>query len=70
MAIPAIAKALHKPAFKMGRQASHNLTNTAKQAVTMQEKIVSDIMKSWDNESDRASKDIMDILNLNNIKKD
>src|SRR5579863_10316387 len=35
-AISGIAKALHKPAFKMSKQASINLNDTAKKAVSMQ----------------------------------
>jgi hypothetical protein len=46
VAIKGIAKALHKPAFKIGQQASHNMNSNAKAAVTMQHKIVNDIMKS------------------------
>lgn len=61
-AIPGIAKALHKPSFKIGVQASHNMTANAKQAVGMQEKIVSDIMKSWEDEEKRATSDIQKIL--------
>jgi hypothetical protein len=67
-AIPGIAKALHKPAFKIGKTASHNLTANAKQAVGMQEKIVTDIMKSWEEEEKKATSDITKILN--SAKKD
>lgn len=63
MAIPAIAKALHKPSFKLGVQASHNMNSSAKQAVGMQEKIVTDIMKSWADEEKRATSDIQKLLN-------
>lgn len=68
-AIPAIAKALHKPAFKIGVQASHNLTNNAKQAVNMQEKIVSDLMKAMADEEVKATKSIKSILAVESLTK-
>lgn len=68
-AIPAIAKALHKPAFKIGKQASHNMSSNAKAAVTMQHKIVEDIMKSWENEEEKASKEIKSVLNVEGLSK-
>jgi hypothetical protein len=67
-AIPGIAQALHKPAFKMSQQASHNMNSNAKAAVGMQEKIVGDIMKSWEEEEKNATSDIQKILN--SVKKD
>lgn len=68
-AIKGIAKALHKPAFKIGQQASHNMTSNAKAAVGMQEKIVTDIMKSWEDEEKRASSSIQKILNVEGLAK-
>lgn len=68
-AIPEIAKNLHKPAFKLGVQASHNMNDNAKKAVGMQEKIVSDIMKSWADEEQKAAKDIKKILSVENLSK-
>jgi hypothetical protein len=62
-AVPGIVKALHKPAFKLGVQASHNMNSNAKQAVGMQAKIVEDIMKSWEEEEKSATSDIQKILN-------
>lgn len=62
-AISGISKALHKPAFKLGVQASHNMNSNAKQAVGMQTKIVDDIMKSWEEEEKSATSDIQKILN-------
>jgi len=62
-AISGIAKALHKPAFKLSVQASHNMNSNAKSAVGMQEKIVGDIMKSWAEEEKTATSDIQKILN-------
>ena len=61
-AIKAISKALHKPAFKMSRQASINLNDNAKQAVSLQHKIVSDVMNKMEAEEKRASKDIEALL--------
>jgi hypothetical protein len=68
-AIPAIAKALHKPAFKLSVNANHNMNNNAKAAVGMQEKIVGDIMKSWAEEEQKASKSIKSILSVENLTK-
>ncbi|NJO48089.1 MAG: hypothetical protein HC840_00070 [Leptolyngbyaceae cyanobacterium RM2_2_4] len=68
-AISGIAKALHKPAFKIGQQASHNMTSNAKAAVGMQEKIVTDIMKSWEDEEKRAASNIGKILNVEGLAK-
>lgn len=62
-AIPGIVKALHKPAFKIGQQASHNMNDNAKRAVNMQHQIVNDVMKKWDEESKQAGSDITKILN-------
>lgn len=68
-AIPAIAKALHKPSFKFATNATHNLSNSAKSAVTMQHKIVTDIMKGWEEEEKKASKDIASILSVEGLTK-
>ncbi len=68
-AISGIAKALHKPAFKIGQQASHNMTSNAKNAVGMQEKIVNDIMKSWEDEEKRAASNIGKILSVEGLVK-
>jgi hypothetical protein len=68
-AIPEIAKALHKPAFKLGVQASHNLKTAQKSAVTMQHKIVTDIMSKWEVEERNASKDILSQLNIEGLTK-
>lgn len=61
-AISGIAKVLHKPDFNIGVQASHNMNSNAKQAVGLQHKIVSDIMKSWEDEENKATSDIQKIL--------
>lgn len=68
-AISGIAKALHKPSFKLGVQASHNLEDNAKKSVTMQHKIVNDIMKSWDDGEKKAASQIEAILNVEGILK-
>ena len=68
-AIKGIVKALHKPAFKLGVQASHNLNSNAKQAVSMQHKIVSDLMEKMEAEEKRASADIKSLLNIEGLTK-
>jgi hypothetical protein len=68
-AIPEIAKALHKPKFKLGVQANKNLTTVAKSAVTMQHKIVSDIMSKWESEEKNASKSILSQLSVEGLTK-
>lgn len=68
-AIPGIVKALHKPAFKISAQASHNMTDNAKRAVGMQHKIVEDVMKSWTEEESKASKEISKVLNVEGLVK-
>jgi hypothetical protein len=68
-AIPEIAKALHRPAFKMSQQANHNLSSSAKSAVTMQEKIVNDVMQKWEAEEKKAGKDILAQLGIENLTK-
>lgn len=68
-AIPEIAKALHRPKFKLGVQAAHNLSQSAKNAVTMQHKIVTDIMTKWEQEEKNASKDVLSVLNIEGLTK-
>lgn len=68
-AIPAIAHALHKPSFKLGVQASHNLDNTAKAAASMHHKVVADVMTKWEQEEQKASKDILSTLRVEGITK-
>lgn len=68
-AIKAIGKVFKKPEFKMGQRAEHNLSPTAKQAVTMQHDIVNNIMKKMEEEEKRASTSIQDILNIQGITK-
>lgn len=66
-AISGIAKALHKPAYKMGVQASHNMNDNAKKSLSLQHKIVSDVMKSFAAEEARANSDIKNILKIDGI---
>jgi hypothetical protein len=68
-AIKGIALALHRPAFKVGSQANHNMTANAKQAVSMQEKIVTDVMSKWADEEARGSKDILAQLGIQGVTK-
>jgi hypothetical protein len=66
-AITGIVKALHKPAFKMSIQANHNMDDSAKKALTLQHKIVNDVMEKWEKEEEAASKDIKNILNIEGL---
>lgn len=68
-AISGIAKALHKPAFKIGKTASHNMSSNAKAAVGMQEKIVNDLMKAMEEEEKKASSGINQILSVEGLLK-
>ena len=68
-AISEIAKALHKPAFKMSQVASHNMTSNAKQALGLQEKIVADVMAKWEQEEKNAGNDILAQLNIQGLAK-
>lgn len=68
-AIPEIAKALHTPAFKIGKLAQHNMDSNAKTAVSMQHKIVSDVMKSWAAEESNTSSEISKILGIEGLTK-
>ncbi len=68
-AIKSIAKSLKKPAFNIGKKAAYNLNDISKGALNMQEKIVSDVMHKWEEQEKDASKNIMDILNVENLIK-
>lgn len=46
----------------MHEKASHNVSENSKAALTMQEKIVKDIMDAWDSEKNNSSKDILKVL--------
>lgn len=60
---------LPKKVFAVGKQASSNLTNKDKAALNVQEKIVSDIMKSWEEQEQKASKKIAEVLNVEGLVK-
>jgi hypothetical protein len=66
-AIKGIGLALHTPAFKVSQQATHNLTNTAKQSLHIQQKIVEDVFKSWDEEEKRTVKEIGSTLEVEGL---
>jgi hypothetical protein len=70
-AINSIAKALNRPSkvFSMSPAAKANLTSQAKAAVTAQEVIVSDVMKSWEEEEKRAKSGILEKLAAEGILK-
>lgn len=68
-AISEISKALHKPKYKIGVQANHNLSSSAKKAVTMQQEIVENIMKSWDEEKEKTGKGIVTQLKVEGLIK-
>lgn len=68
-AISGISKALHTPAFKISTQAQHNMSDNSKKALTMQHKIVQDIMAKWDASENLTSNKITDILSIEGILK-
>jgi len=57
---------IRKPTFFAPR-AAINLNDNAKKALEMQEQIINNVMKSWEEEEKRASKDIVSQLNLENM---
>lgn len=67
-AIAGIAKAL-KPAFSMNKAATKNLTVPAQRALNDQEKIVADLMKSFEEEAAHASKSIEKTLSIEQLLK-
>ena len=67
-AIAAIGKAM-KPAFTLSKAATKNLSEPAKKALSMQEQIVKDLMKSMDDEETKAKESIEKTLNLEQILK-
>ena len=66
--IDAIAKAL-KPKFQLGKAANKNLSEHGKRALIDQEKIVQDLMKSFEEEEKKATESINKTLNLEQILK-
>lgn len=69
MAISGISKALHKPAFKIGQLANHNMTNNQKATLGMQHKIVEEMMKSWEEEESNAKNKINKVLSIEGLTK-
>ncbi len=67
-AIKAIGKAM-KPAFTLGKAATKNLSEPAKKALSMQEQIVADLMKSMDDEQAKAAEAITKTLSFEQLLK-
>lgn len=65
-AIAAIGKALKSP-FTLSKTATKNLSEPAKKALNMQEQIVSDLMKSFDEEEKKAAEAVTKTLNFEQI---
>ena len=68
-AINAIGKAL-KPAFALSKAATKNMSEPAKKALSMQEQIVNELMKSMSEEEAKATETITKTLNFEQILKD
>lgn len=68
-AIPEISKALHKPSFKMNVIATQNMTDNSKKAVSMQQKIVTDIMEKWEKEEHKAAQEIKKAIDIEGLLK-
>jgi len=68
-AIKEISKALHRPGFKLSVQASHNMSDTAKRAVSLQHKIVDNVMQKWEEEEMKATKGIHQIISVEGLSK-
>lgn len=66
-AIKGISKAIGRKPVVVSQKANHNLNDKAKKALSMQEQIVTDIMKSWADEEKKASKDIANILSVEGL---
>jgi hypothetical protein len=72
-AISAIVKAVNGPAkhnFKLNQVASHNLDSNQKVALSMQEKVVKDVMAKWEQQEAKAEKAVSNILSVEGLKKD
>lgn len=66
--INAIAKAM-KPKFTIGKGANKNLSEHGKKALNDQEKIVNELMKSFEDEEKKASEAIVKTLDFENLLK-
>lgn len=70
-AVKSIAKSLKSPVkAPMRKSAESNLSDKQKSALSMQEKIVSDIMSQWDQQETNLTKSISDIIAGAGLKKD
>jgi len=67
-AIAAIGKAM-APKFTLSKAATKNMSEPAKKALNMQEKIVDELMKSMAEEETKATESITKTLNLENLLK-
>lgn len=66
-AIKGIVSAINRP---MNKSAQANLSQGQKSALTMQQKIVSDIMSQWETQESNLSKSILDVVAGEGLKKD
>lgn len=55
---------------KVSKSYTHNMPSEKKQGVGMQNKIINDIFKKWDSESEKSTKSILDVLGTESNKKD
>jgi hypothetical protein len=70
-AVKGIAKAIRaKSPVTLSKSATANLSHNQKNALSMQEKIVSDIMSQWDSQETSLAKSISDIVASAGHKKD
>jgi hypothetical protein len=67
-AIKAIGKAMKAP-FTLSKAATKNMSGPAKKALSMQEQIVADLMKSMDEEQAKATASITKTLDFEQILK-
>lgn len=67
-AIAAIGKAMKSP-FTLGKAATKNLSDSGKKALNDQEKIVADLMKSFEEEEKRAAESITKTLSIEQLLK-
>ena|ERR1035437_6482099 len=69
-AIAAIGKAMKSPTpFTIGKAASKNLSEPIKKALSMQEQIVSDLMKSMDDEEKKVAEAVNNTLSIEQLLK-
>lgn len=66
--IAAIGKAMKTP-FTMSKAATKNMSEPAKKALSMQEQVVSDLMKSFEDEEKKASESILKTLDFEQLIK-